>query len=189
MYCYFYDRTELFLDIHIFDYFHNNCMVFVLLQSADNNDRDDPLNTFNSYGDPAAMYGIFASRITQPVFCSKCNLIALELALHIPGTTAPSEHRLALPRNPAVVVGHHTRVCACVEEGLVLVRERDVNHDGRRDGQQSTAQRRAHFPGILDREVLEDEGAVDAFYGRGLDEQSAHHSAEKRHSQIFSLFL
>lgn len=52
-----------------------------------------------------------------------------------------------------------------MEERLVLVRERDVDHDGRRDGQEARPQRRAKLPGVVRREVFEDERGVDASDG------------------------
>lgn len=52
----------------------------------------------------------------------------------------------------------------CVEEGLVLVREGDVDYDGRRNGQQTIPQRRPKFPGIVRCEMFEDEGFVDIGY-------------------------
>lgn len=53
---------------------------------------------------------------------------------------------------------------ACVEQRLVLVRERDVDYHWGCDGKEAIAQRRAQFPGVVCGEVLEDQGAVDASY-------------------------
>lgn len=51
-----------------------------------------------------------------------------------------------------------------MEERLILVRERDVDHDWYRDGEEPVAQSGSEFPRVVRGEVLEDEGLVDSCY-------------------------
>ena len=134
----------------------------MLLQPTDNNDRNDTLDACNSYRNAAPMNRILTRTIPQPIILPKRHLVALKLAMHIPSTTPPPQHRPPLARNPAISIRHDAAVRAGVEERLVLVRERDVDDDGRGDGQEPRAQRGAKLPGIVGGEVLEDERRVDA---------------------------
>src|SRR4051812_37025128 len=106
------------------------------------------------------MNRIFSRTIAQAIFFSEGNLITVELAVHVPRTTSPSQNGFPLPRDPAVIVGHDPRMRAGMEEGLILVREGDVDYHGRSDGQKTIPQRRPEFPGIVSCEMLEDEGFV-----------------------------
>jgi len=108
------------------------------------------------------MYGIVPSIIPQSIFVSETDLIAIKLAMHVPRTTPPPQHRLPLPRHPAIIIRHHSRVRACVKEGLVLVRERDVDHHRCGNRKETIPQRRTEFPRIVRCEMLEDQGGVYA---------------------------
>lgn len=53
---------------------------------------------------------------------------------------------------------------AGVEKRLVLVRERNVDYDGRGEGQKSVSERGPEFPRIFCCKMFEAEGGIDALY-------------------------
>lgn len=139
-------------------------MVLVLLQTADNHDSHDTFYTPHLDRDPSTMYRIFARTIAKPILLSKGNFVASKLAMHVPGTAAPSQNRLPLPRDPYVVIRHNTRMRAGVEENLVLVGERNIDYNRCRKGQKTTSQRGTQFPCIIGGEVVESQRFVYAGY-------------------------
>jgi hypothetical protein len=141
-----------------------NSMILILLQTADDYHSNYTLNTSDPDWYPATMYSILPGLISETKFVSESSLIPIELAVHVPSRATPSQHGFPFACHPNVIIRHHTRVCACMEEGLVLICERDVDHDWCWDGKQAIAQRRAKFPCIICCEMLEYQRGVDSGY-------------------------
>ena len=144
------------LIIQLLDHLHYYSMIFITFQPTHDHHCNHSLHAGHSNRNPPTMNSILPCTIPQPIFISKADFIAIKLAMHIPRTAPPPQHRLPLPRNPAIIIRHHSRVCACMKEGLVLVRERDVDYHRCRYREETIPQRRTKFPRIVRCEMFED---------------------------------
>lgn len=128
----------------------------MLLQPTNHHHGHHTLHTLHTNWDAATMNRILARARAQPILLREGLLVPRELAMQVPSADAPAQHGLALARHPHVVVGHDARMRRGVEQRLVRIRQRDVDHDGRRDGEESLAQGAAKAPGVGGGELRED---------------------------------
>ena len=141
--------------VQLLDAFDNDPMILMLLQSRHHNNSNHTLDADDTNWHSTTMDSIAPGISAQSVLLREGLLVALKLAVHIPGADSPAQDGLPLPRNPILIIGHDARVCDCVEENLVLVREGDAYDDGCCDREETRAKRRAEQPGILCCEVFE----------------------------------
>jgi len=138
--------------------FHDDLVVLVLLQAADDDDADDALDAADPHGHGAAVDGVLAGRLAEHVLFLERLLVAVHLVVHEPRTHPPPLHRLPLARDPEVVVRLDARPRDGVEQEVVAARERDVDH-GRevRQRAQPVADRQPDLQRVVGREVRQDQ--------------------------------
>lgn len=131
-----------------------------LLTVHANTDQNDSANdafyALDEDGVSAPFNGIFRPLIpAHSIVLSEPLVIALELTAHEPSRMAPSQHGVALPLRPLLVVGHYARQAGRVEQRLI--RRRDVDKRGAFGGSQRVSEDIANDPGMFAGEMVEGE--------------------------------
>ncbi len=152
----------------LFQGLDDQLMIFVLFETADDDDPDDALDARDPDGHTAAVDGVLARRLAEHVFLLKRLLVTVHLVVHEPRAHAPSQDRAPFARHPDVVVRLHARSRDGVEEEVVAVRERDVDDGGQmREGAEAVADRQADLERVVGREVWQDQAFF--LFGDGVE--------------------
>lgn len=136
-------------------------MVLVLLQPTHDHHRHHTLHALHANRHRAAVDRILCGNVLAHAKLGlERGLVAGILAVHEPGAAAPPQHRVALARDPHLVVGHGAGARHALEHHLADVGERDGDDRRRGEGQQPAAEQVAEDPGVLGGEGGEGEGVT-----------------------------
>ena len=141
---------------------HDDLVILFLGKAAHHNGRDRPLHSLDAHREAAAVDGIIARRLAQLEPRLEQVLVAhLEQIMGRPRAPSEPENGVPLSLHPVVVLGNGAGSRCGVEEELVVVGERDVDHGGLLGYfSESVADQDADLKGIFGSEVRQDEGLL-----------------------------